>query len=188
MSSRTKRQRGPVETLCEEIDFRFHPDMERPDVLVAFVRHLVGVIEDMREMDSLLSGKIQSKAPSEASAQVLVAAARMLTRGATVDEMIAGAAEVRALARELNPECAYPTDHLIDMLSGCASAIRFGLEVPCRSRHAAAAANDIWGQRYGINLFDRYTTAWRNDWARDQLQQAILSEMATNREALARMR
>jgi hypothetical protein len=88
--------------------------------------------------------------------------------------MIASAALVHNLCHELNPEDAYPTNHTIDMLSSCASAIRFGLEKPCRSRHAADAAGHIWKQRYGLRLFDSFTPAWQKDWTRVQLQEAIL--------------
>lgn len=66
-----------------------------------------------------------------------------------------------------------PCDHLLDMLSSCASAIRFGLEKPCTSRYAAAAANHIWSHLYGVHLFDQFTDEWQKDWARAQLQAAI---------------
>lgn len=168
-------QPGPVQILCEEIKFRFHRSMERPDIFTAFVRQLVSVVADDRAMRSLLAGKVTTAPPSEGSAQVLEAAQNMFEPGLSIRARISRADKVHDLSRELNPEDAYPTDHLIDMLSGCASAIRFGLETPCRSRHAAGAADHIWGQRYGVRLFDEYTSNWRNDWARGQLQLAILS-------------
>ncbi len=91
------------------------------------------------------------------------------------DAMICRAAEAHAFIREVAPEDAYPCDHLIDMLSSCVSAIRFGLEKPCHSRHAAKAANHIWKHKYGVKLFDNFTPAWQKDWSRAMLQEAILS-------------
>lgn len=169
-----ERTEGPVSILCKEIDFRFHKAMETTPIFVAFVGRLVNVIADMRDMEVLLAGKVDTPPPSDGSAQVLAAAERMVTPGQTIPDMISLADQVHELAHELNPECAYPTDHLIDMLSSCASAIRFGLEVPCRSRHAADAADHVWKQRYGISLFDEYTSGWRREWTRGQLQLAIL--------------
>lgn len=95
----------------------------------------------------------------------------------TVADLIDGAEKVHDLCHEWNPEETYPTDHLIDMLSGCASAIRFGLETPCRSRHAAGAAAHIWEQRYGIRLQDELSSAWRKDWSRTQFQRAVILRM-----------
>lgn len=175
------RKKGPVEILCKEIGFRFDRSMERRDMFVAFVKILVGHVSDMRELQARIS-HLTKKAPSDGSATVLAAAEKMLEAESPSD-MIAAAKVVHDLSHELNPEDAYPTDHLIDMLSSCASAIRFGLELgPCQSRHAADAAQHIWKQKYGVSLFDSFTPNWENDWARAQLQDAILS-LAIERQA-----
>lgn len=165
----TEREKGPVELLCEEIGFRFERGMETEAILVAFVGVLIDHVEDMRDMGLRLAditGVIEPR-PSEESGDVLSAARDML---ATTDK-IAAAAKVHDLTRQPDDG---PCDHLIDMLSSCASAIRFGLEKPCRSRHAASAADHIWKHRYGIRLFDEFTSNWRNDWTCAQLQRAIL--------------
>lgn len=166
------RPKGPVELLCKEIGFRFERGMERPEVLAAFVGQLVENIEWGRDISEKI-GSLTGNPPSEASGRVLDATLEMLKETETV-AMIRKAEAVHDLAHELNPECAYPTDHIIDMLSSCASAIRFGLETPCHSRHAASAARHVWQQRYGLRLEDEFTSAWCHDWSRTQMQRAIL--------------
>lgn len=166
------KAKGPIEILCKEIGFRFLPPMETPDLLVAFVRVLVSEIADARDIQDRIA-HLTGKRPSEGSAIVLDAAAAML-RATNVKEMIRVAAEVHSLADKHNPEEKYPTDHLIDMLSSCASVIRFGLEVPCASRHAASAADHVWKQKYGVSLFDRYTSNWQKDWARAKFEEAMM--------------
>jgi hypothetical protein len=152
-----EREKGPVEILCKEIDFRFERHMEAALILVAFVRVLVSEVADIRQMHASIAG---------------------ITKTLTLadpDAMICRAAEAHAFIRGVAPEDAYPCDHLIDMLSSCVSAIRFGLEKPCHSRHAAQAANHIWKHKYGVSLFDNFTPAWQKDWARAMLQEAVLS-------------
>jgi len=173
VSDESKGNPGPIAILCKEIGFRFDCGLEREDVLVAFVRALVMNVEEMRGIQSAIA-HVTNKPPSDASGKVLAATHAMLS-GTTNEALKAGAAKVHDLAWSLNPEDAYPTDHLIDMLSSCASAIRFGLEIPCHSRHAAEAAHHVWGHRYGISLFDEFTSEWRHDWARAQLVAAITS-------------
>ena len=168
-----KATKGPIEILCKEIGFRFLPEMETTALLVSFVRVLVGEIADMRDIQDRIA-HVTGKKPSEGSEIVLGNAEAML-RALNIEEMIRLAAEVHNVADRHNPEDKYPTDHLIDMLSSCASAIRFGLEKPCMSRHAASAADHIWKHRYGVSLFDQYTSNWRNDWTRAQLEKAIVT-------------
>jgi hypothetical protein len=178
------REKGPVETLCREIGWAgltrhggaFDMRLERADLFVAFVRVLVNEIEHIREMQSTIAGFTKGKSPSDGSAEVLAMAHAMLGANSRED-MIAAAARLHNRARDLNSEDAYPTDHLIDMLSSCASAIRFGLEEPCRSCHAAEAASHIWDKKYGVTLFDSFTPNWKHDWMRAQVQSAITSLM-----------
>lgn len=164
---------GPVRILCDEIGFRFDSRLERTDVLVAFVRELVFEISRQRGFSMRIS-HLTGRSPSEASGEVLVLAEQMLAAHGVADQ-IAAATAVHDAAHRLNPEDAIPTDHFIDMLSSCASALRFGLEVPCVSRHAANAAYHIWKQIYGVSRFDDHTPAWQNDWARTKLQDAIIA-------------
>ncbi len=169
-----EREKGPVEVLCKEIGFRFERSMERRDIFIAFVQQLVGQVGEMCRWQAM-TASFTGKGLSENSSRVLAAVEKMFEAKAP-SEMIEAAKRVHDLSHELNPEEAYPTDHYIDMLSSCASAIRFGLALgPCQSRHAAAAASHIWKHKYGVRLFDGFTGAWENDWARAQLQDAILS-------------
>jgi hypothetical protein len=168
----SRRDKGPVQILCEEVGFDFSRRLERTDVLVAFVRTLVAEVADMRELADRLS-QYTGKAPSTGSAEVLALAEEMLT--ASPDELVHRAGAVHDACDRLNPEDTHPTDHLIDMLSSCASAIRFGLETPCRSRHAASAADHIWKHKYGVRLFDQSTPRWQKEWTRGKLLEAVIS-------------
>ncbi len=171
-----RREKGPVEILCKEIEWRgfFDRRMETQNIFISFVDVLVSNIAEMRETAATIAPILTGKPPSDDSATVLVKVGALLTLGER-DKMIAYAAEVHNFIHEVAPDDAYPCDHLIDMLSSCVSAVRFGLEKPCHSRHAAEAASHIWKQRYSIRLFDDFTSAWQRDWTRAQLQKAILN-------------
>lgn len=163
-----------IEILCKEVGYRFDKRMETPAMLVAFVRVLVQHVSQMREMEGRLT-KFTGKTPSPDSADALSRVQEMLD--GPLELMIPTCASLHDLCHKLNPEDAYPTDHLIDMLSSCVSAIRFGLGIPCHSRHAASAAQHIWKHLYGVHLFDSFTPAWEKDWICAQLQDAILSQL-----------
>lgn len=166
----TEREKGPVEVLCKEIDFPFDRSMEVVPIFVAFVRQLVGAIDHDRAMQASIAS-VTGSAPSDESAEALRLAEEMLAADEP-KELIARAAVLHDFDHSNNPEDG-PCDHLIDMLGSCASAIRFGLEKPCHSRHAASAAQHIWRRRYGIRLEDSITPHWSKHWARIQLQNAI---------------
>lgn len=163
---REKREKGPVEILCDEIGFRFDRSMERRDIFISFVGVLIDEIADIRDWKVQLA-KFGCEAPSDESGPILAAARTMLV----ADDKIAAAAKVHELTRQPDDG---PCDHLLDMLSSCASAIRFGLETPCHSRHAASASGHVWRFRYGITLHDEYTSNWKKDWTRVKLQNAIM--------------
>lgn len=167
---------GAIEILCEEIGYPFDRSLERHDLLVRFVGVLVGHVEHMREIGVMLAGKVTSAPPSHESGVVLAKVKDMLLSNDTSD-LTRKCEEIHTYIHTVNPDDAYPTDHLIDMLSSCVSAVRFGIEPPCKvkSRHAASAANHIWEKKYGISLFDGCTSAWQEDWARQQLQTAVVS-------------
>jgi hypothetical protein len=167
--------RGPVRVLCDEIGFPWDPRLERRDLFIAFVRQLVGEIDHIRFVQALVE-KMGGKGPSAGSATAILRALAMLAEP-TWDGLVTAAASLHDVCDELNPEDAYPTDHLIDMVSSCASAIRFGLceHLGIGSRHAAAAAQHVWGQLYGISLFDSQTPAWEKSWARQVFTTALIS-------------
>jgi hypothetical protein len=169
-----ERVKGPIRILCDEIGFRFDPRIERTDVLVAFVRELVDEVADRRQTAAVLAGRVGTKAPSEGSWSAINLAQHMLSE-TSVRGLQAGARRLHEACDRLNPDDAYPTDHLIDMLASCASAILFGLEKPCKSRHAAEAADHVWKHVYGVSRFDSETPAWSKAWACVRLQEAIIS-------------
>lgn len=173
----TERVCGPVEVLCREIDFAFDARMERDDLLIAFVSELVGEVGHLRGVQAAIAD-LTGEPPSEESSPLLDLALSMvaldlgLSRAAR--ERIATSIHDRS--HEVNPDDpGHSCDHLVDMLSSCASAIRFGLEKPCRSRHAAEAASHVWKHKYGVSLFDGNTPRWQREWARAKLQSALLS-------------
>lgn len=171
-----KHEPGAVEILCKEIGFRYERGMETPAMLVAFTRVLVGEVEEMREWMGHTT-KLTGKAPSVESGNVLARVKTMLDAPDTKALLISAAA-AHDYIHSVHSDEDYPTDHFIDMLSSCVSAVRFGLEMPCHSRHAASAAQHIWRLRYGVTLHDSFNSAWENDWARAMLTRAILLQAA----------
>lgn len=165
--------KGPIRILCDEIGFPFDRRLERRDLLVAFVAELVSEVRGRRDIGVHVAA-LTGHTPSDSSATVLGLAEAMVLE-TTPDALKRAAEAVHDASHELNPDDAYPTDHLIDMLSSCASAIRFGLESPCRSRHAAEAANHVFRHVYGVSRFDSHTADWSKGWARTLLSSAILS-------------
>lgn len=163
-------EKGPIEKLCKEIGFRFEQTLERDELLVAFVAQLVSHIGEMHDMDATLV-QVGGKPPTIASKEALTKMHELLAL--PIDKMIDASSVFHNFTDVLAPEDQYPCDHLIDMLSSCASAIRFGLEKPCRSRHAADAAQHVWKRVYGVIRFDRFTSNWEKEWARAQLTSAI---------------
>lgn len=170
--------KGPIEILCKEIGYPFDGRLERPEILVAFVGVLVSHIADMRGLRSVLAEKIKTPSPSDESGEVLRRVEEMLASN-DVDGLIPKAADVHDFIHSVEGHEDGPCDHLIDMLSSCVSAIRFGLEKPCRSRHAAEAANHVWGRLYGVQMFDEHTARWEDDWARIQFQTALAARVGT---------
>lgn len=175
-STAQERTKGPIEILCKEIDFRFDKRLETTDMLVSFVSVLVGHVAQMRGFQEQLKHALVGGGPSADSEKVLKRVQHMLTTTQTA-LLIKRAESIHRLIHQVAPDDAYPCDHLIDMLSSCVSAIRFGLEKPCQSRHAASAAQHIWKQMYGIKLFDSFTPKWEKDWIRAQLHDAIIARL-----------
>ena len=167
-------QKGPVEILCKEIGFSFDTKLETTDTLIAFVSVLVSEIARMRWVDEKCV-PMTGKQPTENSAKAIALIRETLSREDR-DLLIQGAANVHDFVHQVNPDEG-PCDHLVDMVSSCASAIRFGLERPCKSRHAAAAADHVWQHVYGVHLFDSFTANWQKEWARAKFQQAMIDRI-----------
>lgn len=163
-----KREKGPVEILCDEIGFRFDQRYERPEIFLSFVSVLVEQVAYRAAMDQQIASAFGKPVEPTEFDRVL----SLIQAALGSDDPITAAALTHDMIHEVNPEDG-PCNHYIDMLSSCASAVRFGLEKPCHSRHAADAANHIWKRIYGVSLFDQFTRGWSNDWARAQFQEAI---------------
>lgn len=177
MNDILNREKGPVEILCKEIGWRgfFDHRLETQAILIAFVRELVSHVADMRAMQTMVAEHTGGKPPSDESASLLVKVGALLSLKDR-EMLLAYAAEVHDFIHQIEGPEDGPCDHLTDMLSSCVLAIRFSLEKPCRSRHAANAASHVWKHRYGVSLFDGFTSAWEHDWARAQLASALLAE------------
>jgi hypothetical protein len=171
-SASGRRDQGPVEILCSEIGIEFNRNMERRDIFVAFVAQLVGQIAERMELVDRISAFAKVKASTDDARDILVKVCALLEL--IGDAAISYAAEIHDRIHEIMPDDG-PCDHNIDMLSSCVSAIRFGLETPCRSRHAAEAASHVWKHVYGISRFDRQTSQWQKQWARGLFQDALIS-------------
>lgn len=169
-------EKGPIEILCKEIGFRFDKRLETTEMLVSFVSVLVGQIARMRDIREQIADLTIDGGPSADSGKVLKRVLHMLTTN-NPSLLIKRAESIHRLIHRVAPDDAYPCDHLIDMLSSCVSAIRFGLEKPCQSRHAANAAQHVWKHLYGISLFDGFTPNWEKEWIRAQLQDAIIARL-----------
>lgn len=174
-------EKGPVRILCDEIGFDFDRRLERDDLFIAFVAELVNEISEKRHTEEAVSA-FGGEKPSDSSREVLDLARSLVARdpGLSQRARLEIAEAIHERSHEVNPDD--PTascDHLVDMMASCASAIRFGLEKPCRSRHAAEAAQHVWQHVYGVTRFDGNTPAWQREWARKKLASAILSLLPT---------
>lgn len=165
-----ERKIGAVEGLCKEIEFPFIKAYECPEVLVSFVAVLVAEIADRRAMEEKIA-PVTGYLPTNDSLQFLGMVEVMLK--SRIDLMIGLAAEIHDHHAMNGFEEAEPCDLLVELFSSCTSAIRFGLEDSCRSRHTAQAAQDVWKYKYGLRLFDLNTSKWEKDWARTIFVQAL---------------
>lgn len=159
---------GAIEGLCNEIGFRFLSGMEHKSILLSFVSVLVDEIRDQVEM--LESLPFRAVSPQS---KVLMDAVRFTL--------------VYPTENNINwcREEAYPTndenceDLICLQLDSCVSAIEFGLEDPCHSRHTAEAAFEIWKVKYTPRIQDRNTTKWAREWACDKMAEALLKLATT---------
>ncbi len=161
-------KRGPVEILCLEAKYPFDPEMEDTALFIEFVRVLFSHINDMVAWRSAISRMVpESGWDTNEARQAFQAVKKFIIDG---DPTIDRETQCFVLHNELfyQPDDG-PYNRIIEMLSSIVSAIRFGLEVPCHSRHAAHAAGHIWEHKYGIRLFDECTSDWQKDWMRRQI-------------------
>ena len=173
MKVNDKSAEGVIQILCKESGFRYDKRMETTEMLVAFVAVLVDHIADERWTQAELAKRTGADLPSEGSQAILEDMRDMLFSTGR-ETLIRKAADIHRRIHQVCPDETYPCDHLIDMLSSCVSAIRFGLEVPCKSRHAADAAGNVWRRLYGVSRFDGLTLQWQKDWIRAQIEQALI--------------
>lgn len=167
-----EKVKGPIEILCDEIGYPHDKALDRVDVFVAFVDSLVGEISDMIAWRSVISRGYSEPGYETAEAMRPLKAVRELLTITAVPERDAKCAELHNGILSQPDEG--PCNHFLDMLSSCVSAIRFGLEIPCHSRHAAEAASHVWKHKYGLRLFDQHTSRWEKDWACQKMQSAII--------------
>lgn len=166
-----ERKKGPVEILCKEIDFPFQRALENPDLFLAFIKVLVSEVDHLRWITDAVAPMTDK--PASAASSVALEKVRAMLECPDIPERDRLCAELHSFIDETGIDEAYPCDHLLDMLNSCVSAVRFGLEIPCRSRHAAEAAGHVWERRYGITCQDSHTSRWKKDWARAKFQDAL---------------
>lgn len=180
-----RTDKGPMRVLCDEIGFVWDRRLERQDLFLAFVSQLVEEIGDRMHMADAIQ-HLTGKPASDGSRRLLDVARNMVSDdlGLSVEARSSLTEEIHDESREINPDDPeHSCDHAVDMLASCASAIRFGLETPCRSRHAASAAQHVWKHVYGVTRFDGKTPAWEKEWARSMLQSAIYTLLPTTQSA-----
>lgn len=160
--------KGPIEILCGEIGASFIKRMENIPVLVAFVGVLVEEIEVMARTVNRVAHLTGESVPTET--EEAFGLVKNMLNVSEREQLIESASKVH---NTVYVDDEGPCNHYIDMLSSCISAIQFGLERPCRSRHAAAAANHIWSRKYGITLFDNHSNAWGKQWTKEKFYEAL---------------
>ena len=148
--------KGPVETLCDEIGAVFNSNMETIPVFMSFVARLVAEIEH----DEIMNAKIRGNNVKEKVQQAFV----------DMDELLS-ATNYNQIMYLADQFCIHEAPK--HLLQDCAVAIKFGLEVPCKSRHAADAAKRICRHLYGYNMHDTMINDFENKWARDKFYDSL---------------
>ncbi len=169
MINEKAKNKEVIELLCEEIGATYTKNMETIPVLVSFVCVLVDEIDDLIQVAKKIAHLTGKEIPSGTEEAVDRVRAVLALRDR--DKLI----EDAALAHETvhAPDGVIPCNHYMDMLSSCVSAIRFGFEQPCQSRHAAAAADHVWQHVYGVSRFDKHSHKWGKQWARVKFYEAL---------------
>ena len=163
------RTTGVVETLCNEIRYPFSAEMERLEILVSFTRALYFEVHDMFAWHEMIRRTALQQRTSPEVAKAFSEVRALLDNPYLETEKRSAALHNGILFQPDDGPC----DRFIEMLSSIVSAIRFGLEHPHMSRHAAHAAQGIWAHKYGVRLFDECTSDWEKDWARRIMAKAL---------------
>ena len=148
--------KGPVEILCDEIGAVFNSNMETIPVFLSFVTVLVAEIEH----DEIMAAKIRGSEVDEKIQQAFV----------DMDELLS-ATEYEQILHLAGQFCTH--DFPNHLLRKCAIAIKFGLEAPCKSRHAADAAKIICRHLYGYNMHDIMIGEFENKWVRNKFYDSL---------------
>jgi hypothetical protein len=156
MSLREEITEGPVEILCNEVGAVFNPNMETIPVFLSFITVLVAEIEH----DEIMNAKIHGSQVAEQLQQAFV----------DMDELLS-ATDYNQIVYLADQFCIHEApSHL---LRQCAVAVKFGLERPCKSRHAAEAAKHICGHLYGYSMHDIMINEFENQWVRNKLYDSL---------------
>jgi hypothetical protein len=148
--------KGPVEILCGEIGAVFNSNMETIPVFMSFMARLVAEIEH----DEIMSAKIRGSEVDEKLQQAFV----------DIDELLSATSheQISYLADQF---CIHESPK--HLLRGCALAIKFGLEAPCKSRHAADVAKQICRHLYGYSMHDTMINEFENQWVRNKFYDSL---------------
>ena len=148
--------KGPVEILCDEIGAVFNPNMETIPVFLSFITVLVAEIKD----DEILNAKIRGSRVEEKLQRAFI----------DMDELLS-ATEYNQIMYLADQFCIHEVpSHL---LRQCAVAVKFGLEFPCKSRHAEDVAKQICRYLYGYSLHDAMINEFENKWVRDKFYDSL---------------
>ena len=161
-------ERSAIQILCDEIGADYFKEFEGMQVLVSFVSVLVDEIGDKMETDRIIAHLTGINTSVKAGECLNIVKSLLLITDE--NKMIDECAKAHLTVTVHDPS---PCDHYVDMLSSCVSALRFGLEKPCQSRHAAEAASHIWKHKYNIGLFDEHSSRWQKDYSNAMLKKAI---------------
>lgn len=148
--------KGPVEILCDEIGAVFNPNMETIPVLMSFITRLVAEIEH----DEIMSAKVRGGEVDKKIQQAFV----------DIDELLS-ATRYEQILYLSDQFCIHEAPN--HLLRKCAVAIKFGLEVPCRSRHAADVAKSICRHLYGYKMHDIMINEFEDRWVKDKFYDSI---------------
>jgi len=130
--------------------------METIPVFLSFITVLVAEIEN----DEIMNAKIRGSQVEEKVQQAFV----------DMDELLS--------ATDYN-QIMYLADQFwiheapSHLLRQCAGAVKFGLERPCKSRHAADTANNICRHLYGYSMHDTMIKEFENKWARNKFYESL---------------
>lgn len=148
--------KGPVEILCDEIGAVFNANMETIPVFLSFITVLVAEIEH----DEIMTAKIRGSKVDEKLQQAFV----------DMDELLS-ATEYKQIMYLADQFCIHESPK--HLLRDCAIAVKFGLEAPCKSRHAADAAKRICRHLYGYSMHDTMISDLENQWVRNKFYDSL---------------